>query len=137
MRAFQMSGLLLLSLAIGFAEAQKPASDGKAQNSLNAQDRALVQQAGEISGRLTRLNPTARSFTLYVVYPKLQPGAAPNPKAGRRPVVRMESRNIPFVFSDDVNVRLLKPAVQFDEKGKPIPFTPEQRKDLKGPDPSF
>jgi hypothetical protein len=47
------------------------------------------------------------------------------------------NKNTDFTVADDVKVRMANPPTKFDEKGKPVKYSQEELKELKGPDPKL
>src|SRR5207249_2590695 len=100
-----------------------------------------LAQAGAATGRITRVG--SGEFTLQVVEVTLQsgqpgqtgpPGSSggpplmprPHGPAGPRTVTQRWEVELPT--ADGVVVRALKPPLQFDEKGKPKPYTADELK---------
>jgi hypothetical protein len=123
-------GLLVLgALPLLADEQQKKKGPDKPKGQGQTSIGQLVQ-AGEVTGRLLRIGGGG-SFTLQVVQASVQP---PGPKGKGRPRVKQEAKDYQLQAADDVVVRVLERPYKFDDKGKPIPWTPEELKELKGPD---
>jgi hypothetical protein len=133
-----MSRTLAFVLGLGLvlapaAVAQKgdkgnPGDKGKADPRLTA----LLLQAGEVTGKVTRIGERGTSFSFQVSETRLQ-------RAGRKglPRPRVTVHNVQLEAAEDVVVRLAKPPLQFDEKGKPKPYTADELRELRGKDPSL
>jgi uncharacterized protein YifE (UPF0438 family) len=53
----------------------------------------------------------------------------------RARLYKVSSKDIDLTTTEDVTVRLANPTTKFDEKGKVVPYTKEELKELKGDDP--
>jgi hypothetical protein len=135
-------GLLLAGTLPLAADDKKPDKNKKA-----SQDITPLVQAGEAVGKITKLGTGTVTLQLVqaVAKPHMTTRTVPVPgKRGARTRVPVETAQVRAVAKeyeletvDDVIVRVMDKPVQFDDKGKPKPYTAEELKELKGPDPSL
>jgi hypothetical protein len=135
---------LLLAGTLPLAAQDKKADKNKPKAN---QDITPLVQAGEAVGKITKLGTGTITLQLVqaVARPRVTTRTVPVPgKRGARTRVPVETAQVRTVAKeyeletvDDVIVRVMDKPVQFDDKGKPKPYTSEELKELKGPDPSL
>lgn len=129
-------GLVVLLAATATAAGQD--KKGERPAGKNAQEVALLAQAGEVTGRVARVS-SGRGFTLLLGGPTVVPHGASRTRLGARPNFRVvqNTRNYELEVDDEVVVRTMQLPPKFDDKGKPTKYTAEEMKELKGDKPGL
>ncbi|MCS6851119.1 MAG: hypothetical protein NZ700_08135 [Gemmataceae bacterium] len=99
-----------------------------------------INWAAEVTGKLTKVDLVSKTLTLQVDVLDVDRNRNMNnnrgPNRNRRPNLprlTIEHKDVDFQAADDVRVRTLKPAEQFDEKGNIRQYTAKELAEMKGP----
>ena len=87
-------------------------------NDMNELNKALLTPTKNPNDRINNINRLNNSIATH-----------------RAKLYKVSSKDIDLTTTDDVKVRLKNPTTKFDEKGKVVPYTKEELKELKGDDP--
>ncbi|MCS6851118.1 MAG: hypothetical protein NZ700_08130 [Gemmataceae bacterium] len=86
--------------------------------------REKLVPAGELTGKLTKIEGHFLTLQVTTLQPSLNPRSAP----------RQVMQTIELEMVEDVKVRLLNPPPAFDDKGQVKKYTAKELAELKGPD---
>ena len=151
---------LLMALATAAVQDKEPEADQPVEP--NPPPKPKITKLDEVVGRLTKIDLKKNSLTIQVTITKPDPKAQSqiqhlqsematasritNPAARARRIadlqsqmnsqsqrVKQEHKDVTLTLGEDLNVRLKSPPTELDENGKRKKYSPEELRELKGP----
>ncbi len=109
---------------------KKPPAGEKTEAKDKADAKDKLVPIGALVGKIGHVEGNQRYITLQISQPVLQ-------RVGFGFQVAHVTQSLEIQATDDMKVRMLRPPVDFDQKGRPRKYTTKELKELKGPDPKL